>query len=68
MPDYTTPGVEVIEDHRGSRPIDALDTDVAGFVGVTASGPTAPTLVRSWPEFEETFGGVIDQAPFATPY
>ena len=68
MPDYTTPGVQVLEDHRGPRPIEGLDTDVAGAVGVTASGPSAPTLVHSWREFEATFGGFIDQAPFATPY
>ena len=34
---------------REGRSIEGVDTDVAGFVGVTDYGPTAPTLVTSWP-------------------
>jgi phage tail sheath protein FI len=51
-----------------NHPIEGVDTDVAGIVGVTEYGPATPTLIRSWPEFEATFGGFIDRPPFVTPY
>lgn len=53
---------------RGPRAIIGVDTDVAGFAGVTERGPTAPTLVTSWTDFAATFGGFIDRPPFVTPY
>ena len=68
MPDYAAPGVLVDESRGGRRAIEGVDTDLAGFVGVTERGPTAPTLIRSWTEFEKTFGGFVDRPPFVTPY
>jgi phage tail sheath protein FI len=67
MPDEP-PGVYVPETSGKPPAIVGVATDVAGFVGVTERGPTAPTLVTSWAEFQQQFGGFIDQRPFATPY
>src|SRR5688572_33319836 len=67
MPEHGTPDVYVLE--TGGRPaITAVATGVAGFVGVAERGPTAPTLVTSWADFQQQFGGFIDQPPFVTPY
>lgn len=41
----------------GQRPIEAVGTSVAAFVGLAESGPTAiPLRVHSWPAFERGFG------------
>lgn len=68
MPDPVLPEGPVEERDGPLRPIAGVATDVAGFVGVTETGPTAPTLVTSWAGFQQTFGGVIDQPPFVTPF
>jgi phage tail sheath protein FI len=67
MPDHETPDVYVHE--TGGRPaITGVATGVAGLVGVAERGPTTPTLVTSWADFQQQFGGFIDQPPFVTPY
>ena len=68
MSDYLAPGVHVDDPGRGPRHIAGVATGVAGFVGVTERGPTAPTLVTSWAEFQQVFGGFLDHPPFVTPY
>jgi phage tail sheath protein FI len=68
MPDHETPHVYVPETGGGRAPITGVATGVAGFVGVAERGPTAPTVVTSWAEFQQHFGGFIDQPPFVTPY
>ena len=55
-------------DSLGPAPIAGVDTDVAGMVGVTETGPTTTTLVRSWREYQDQFGDFIDRPPFVTPY
>jgi phage tail sheath protein FI len=67
MPTYLSPGVYVEEVDRGSKPIAAVGTAVAAFVGFTAKAPTddpegdpngvKPRLVTNWTQFVKTYGG-----------
>ncbi|MGW4702111.1 phage tail sheath family protein [Streptomyces sp. NPDC004285] len=58
MPTYLTPGVYVEEVQSGARPIEGVGTAVAAFVGFARSGPFhEPTLVTSWDQYTQTFGG-----------
>jgi phage tail sheath protein FI len=68
MPEYLAPGVHADETDGGRRPISGVATGIAGLVGVAERGPTTPSLVTSWAEFQKTFGGFIDRPAFATPY
>ena len=65
MPEYLAPGVYVEEIQTGPRPIEGVSTSTAGFVGETERGPTRPTLVTSWTDYQRTFGGYIDQPPLS---
>ncbi|MEU2834761.1 phage tail sheath subtilisin-like domain-containing protein [Streptomyces lavendulae] len=51
----TTPGVRVVEVPSGSRPIQGAGSAVPAFIGPTPTGPTTPTLVRSWNQFKDEF-------------
>ena len=63
MGQYLSPGVYMEEVDRGSKPIEAIGTAVAAFVGFTANGPVGqPTLVTSWTQFTEQFGGFLPDA------
>jgi len=68
MPDYLAPGVYVEEILNGLHPIQGTSTSTVGFVGETEKGPTTSTLVTSWREFEQTFGGFIDGPPLNHPH
>lgn len=58
MPTYLTPGVYVEEVQSGARPIEGVGTAVAAFVGFAEKGPFhAPTLVTSWEQYTQQFGG-----------
>ncbi|GAA1838652.1 hypothetical protein GCM10009682_63700 [Luedemannella flava] len=63
MPFYASPGIYVEEVPSGARPIGAVGTSTAGFVGV-APDPNAPQheaiAVNSWSEFLRYFGGGDD--------
>lgn len=59
--DYFAPGVYMEEVDRGSRPIEGVQTNIAGFVGFTEairSGAELgkPMLVTSWSQYMEYFG------------
>ena len=59
--DYFAPGVYVEEIDRGSRPIEGVQTNIAGFIGFTEdvrSGAEQfkPMLVTSWSQYLEYFG------------
>lgn len=56
---YSTkaPGV-YLEEISGTPPISGVGTATASFVGFASRGPTTPTLVTNWTQFEETFGGL----------
>ncbi|GAA2254383.1 tail protein [Streptomyces ruber] len=63
MPTYLTPGVYVEEVQSGARPIEGVGTAVAAFVGFAQSGPFhAPTLVTSWDQYTQLFGGFAEGA------
>jgi phage tail sheath protein FI len=45
----------------GSRPIEAVGTAVAAFVGFSEMGPlNEPMLVTNWTQFKTTFGDFVD--------
>ncbi|HEY8980398.1 MAG TPA: phage tail sheath family protein [Streptomyces sp.] len=61
MPTYLTPGVYVEEVQSGARPIEGVGTAVAAFVGFAGQGPFhAPTLVTSWDQYTQLFGGFVE--------
>src|SRR5687768_17233633 len=66
MGSYLSPGVYMEEVDKGSKPIEAVGTAMASFIGFAASGPVGyPTLVTSWTQFTETFGGFLPDAYLA---
>jgi phage tail sheath protein FI len=79
MPEYLSPGVYIEEVDRGTRPIEAVGTAVAAFVGFSekaedvqnGSGPVSlvnkPTLVTNWSQYVAKFGGFVPGAylPYA---
>ncbi|WP_406115561.1 phage tail sheath family protein [Kitasatospora purpeofusca] len=63
MPTYLTPGVYVEEVQSGARPIEGVGTAVAAFVGFARTGPFhEPTLVTSWDQYSQRFGGFTEGA------
>ncbi|MFH8801196.1 phage tail sheath family protein [Streptomyces sp. NPDC017936] len=61
MPTYLTPGVYVEEVQSGARPIEGVGTAVAAFVGFAEKGPFhTPTLVTSWDQYSQVFGGFTE--------
>lgn len=66
MPQYLSPGLYVEEVNSGSKPISAVGTSVAAFVGFTEKRPEGnngePFLVTNWTQFVEAFGGFIPGA------
>lgn len=59
--DYFAPGVYVEEIDRGSRPIEGVQTNVAGFIGFTETVRGGaelfkPVLVTSWSQYLQHFG------------
>jgi len=58
--DYFAPGVYVEEIDRGSRPIEGVQTNIAGFVGFTetvrgGAEVGKPVLITSWNQYMEYF-------------
>ncbi len=68
MPDYLAPGVYVEEVLNGLHRIEGVSTSTVGFVGESEKGPTTPTLITSWTEFERIFGSFIDGPPLDHPH
>ena len=71
MPSYLSPGVYMEEVDKGTKPIEAVGTAVAAFIGYTerAADPKTgksvvgkPTLVTNWSQYTQTFGGFVDGA------
>src|SRR5689334_22453795 len=58
---YLSPGVYMEEVSSGSRPIEAVGTAVAAFVGFAERGPLhEPVLVTNWTQFKQTFGDFVE--------
>ena len=60
MPTYLTPGIYVEEVSTGARPIEAVGTSTAGFIGV-APNPDAhlhePFAINNWSQFVKEYSG-----------
>ncbi|MGE0711483.1 MAG: phage tail sheath C-terminal domain-containing protein [Planctomycetota bacterium] len=58
---YLSPGVYVEEVDRGSKPIEAVGTSTAGFLGTCSKGPVnKPIFIGNWTQFTNTFGDFRD--------
>ena len=58
MPTYLTPGVYIEEKPGGPRPIEAVGTSTAGFIGETPdpnANKNEPTAVNNWTQFLKEF-------------
>lgn len=73
MPSYLSPGVYMEEVDRGTKPIEAVGTAVAAFIGYTEraadvrNGETIslmgkPTLVTNWSQYVQKFGSFVSGA------
>lgn len=83
MPEYLSPGVYMEEIDSGPKPIEGVSTSTAAFIGFTEKVPyvrkrsngnfidqpqlNKPTLVTSWTQYIEKFGGFAEGAylPYA---
>lgn len=79
MANYLSPGVYIEEVERGTKPIEAVGTSVAAFIGFTEKaeervngGPPVSllnraTAVSNWSQFVDKFGGFVEGAylPYA---
>ena len=66
MPSYLSPGIYMEEVDRGSKPIEAVGTAVAAFIGYTARGPVnQPVHIFSFADFERAFGGLAIDSPLS---
>jgi phage tail sheath protein FI len=70
MPNYLSPGVYMEEVDRGTKPIEAVGTAVAAFIGYTERAETTKNgekvslvgkaqLVTNWTQYVQSFGGFI---------
>jgi len=58
---YLSPGVYVEEVDRGSKPIEAVGTSTAGFLGTSTKGPVNKAIfIGNWTQFTNTFGDFRD--------
>lgn len=74
MATYQSPGVYIEEVDRGTKPIEAVGTAVAAFIGFTekaeervdGGAPTSllnrPTMIANWSQFLDKFGGFVEGA------
>jgi phage tail sheath protein FI len=68
MPFYASPGVYVEEVSAGARPIGAVGTSTAGFVGTApdrSARPGAAVAVNSWSDFLRVYAGPTDASSTA---
>ncbi|WP_347329655.1 phage tail sheath family protein [Marinimicrobium locisalis] len=69
MTTYLTPGVYVEEVPSGARPIQAVGTSTAGFVGVAPDASAhlhEPRAINSWSQFLREFSGDSDAQKVST--
>ncbi len=51
------PAIYIEEISTQPKPIEGVGTSTAAFLGETQMGPSAPTLVTSWLQYQSLFGG-----------
>ena len=63
MAEYLSPGVYVEEFESGGKPMEAVGTSTAGFVGLAARGPVegVPQLVTNFADFKRKYGGYLSE-------
>jgi uncharacterized protein len=61
------PGVFVQNIRVQSQPIEGVNTSNAAFLGETQTGPSTPTLVTSFTEYNRIFGGYFGEGKYL-PY
>lgn len=66
MAEYLSPGVYVEEFESGGKPMEAVGTSTAGFVGLAVRGPVegVPQLITNFSEFKRTYGGYLSENEF----
>ncbi len=58
---YLHPGVYIEEIPSGSKPIEAVGTSTAAFIGYTTKGPIGePTVIQKWDDYDKQFGPIRD--------
>ena len=61
MPAYLHPGVYIEEIPSSAKPIEAIGTSTACFIGYTVKGPIAvPTRITKFDEYQDIYGGLHD--------
>ncbi len=61
MPEYLSPGVYVEEVDKGTKPLEAVGTSTAGFIGQSKKGPVnEATFITNWGQYTRTFGEFAD--------
>jgi len=68
MAEFLSPGVYVLEESSGIKPIEGVGTSTAGLVGITERGPVGePVLITNFEQYVRVFGGFVDVGllPFA---
>lgn len=72
MPNYYSPGVYIEEVNKGPRPIEAVATSVAAFVGFApysvVRNRNRPVLITSWTQYVEAFGRRDPESGRKEPY
>lgn len=64
---FKQPGVYLQEISVFTPPIQGISTNTAAFLGETQTGPTTPTLITNWQQYQTVFGSYFDQGKFL-PY
>lgn len=63
---YLSPGIYVEEIDRGSKPIEAVGTSTAGFLGESQLGPAnQAVLITNWSQYVKTFGDFTQSSHLA---
>ncbi|MBD5799856.1 phage tail protein [Bacillus pseudomycoides] len=67
MPEYLSPGVYMEEVEIGSKPIEGVSTSTVGVLGETERGPTTPTFITSFLEYQRIYGSYFGENKYL-PY
>jgi uncharacterized protein len=57
-----SPDIHIEDGPLGPPPIDGVNTSTAGMAGIAERGPAEPQLITSWREYQNLFGGFVDDA------